>query len=168
MSKPKFELGWHLAIGAADGVGTVIGRTELVHAETSYLLRFKRLDGSASEAWWSESALRPAIVAVDYRDFMQMDFNSTNLEIADKQAKKVNPIDTEAIKEYLEKECAGLPSGWSIAICGETNGAWVELMRADSSLAPGNYEGLTIAEIVAHACKLYEHEPGESVTAGGA
>jgi len=59
MSKFNFDLGNRLAIVASEEAGTVIGRAEYVNAEPSYLLRYQRLDGSAVEAWWTESALTP-------------------------------------------------------------------------------------------------------------
>jgi hypothetical protein len=57
MSKFNYELGNRLAIVASAEVGTVIGRAEYSNAEPTYLLRYQRLDGSAVEAWWTESAL---------------------------------------------------------------------------------------------------------------
>ena len=59
MSKFNYELGNRLAIVASEEVGLVIGRAEYTNAEPCYLLRYQRLDGSAVETWWTESAFTP-------------------------------------------------------------------------------------------------------------
>lgn len=53
----KFELKQAVTISASGETGEVIGRAEYVHAEASYLVRYKCADGRAVESWWSESAL---------------------------------------------------------------------------------------------------------------
>ena len=56
----KFELNDKVIISTSGEQGQVIGRAEYVHAEPSYLVRYKAADGTAVEAWWTARALDPA------------------------------------------------------------------------------------------------------------
>lgn len=53
----KFELRAPVVIAASGERGEVIGRADYVTAMSSYLVRYRRADGNASECWWSEDAL---------------------------------------------------------------------------------------------------------------
>lgn len=53
----KYELNQQVTITTSGEQGEVIARTEYATSEPSYLLRYKRADGTAVESWWSESAL---------------------------------------------------------------------------------------------------------------
>lgn len=53
-----FELGQPARISASHEAGNIIARSEALHGENQYLLRYKANDGRAVEAWWAESALQ--------------------------------------------------------------------------------------------------------------
>lgn len=53
----KFEINDTVTITASNENGLVVGRAEYAHSESSYLIRYKRNDGTAVEAWWNESAI---------------------------------------------------------------------------------------------------------------
>lgn len=53
----KFKLAERVAIAASGETGEVIGRADYLHAEASYLVRYKAGDGRGVEAWWTEQAL---------------------------------------------------------------------------------------------------------------
>lgn len=59
MMNLKFNLNETLEIAESGEHGLVIGKAAYVHAESSYLLRYKSADGRAVEQWWTESALKP-------------------------------------------------------------------------------------------------------------
>jgi hypothetical protein len=53
----KFELGEEVTITASGESGLVIGSAFYLHAEPSFLIRYKCADGRAVESWWTEQAL---------------------------------------------------------------------------------------------------------------
>lgn len=53
----KFALGQQLQISASGEAGDVIARSESIHNENQYLLRYRAADGRAVQDWWGESAL---------------------------------------------------------------------------------------------------------------
>ena len=53
----KYELNHGVTITVSGEQVEIIGRAEYVHAEPSYLVRYKASDGRAVETWWTESAL---------------------------------------------------------------------------------------------------------------
>lgn len=53
----KFSLHDTVTIVTSGESGSVVARAEYIAAEPSYLVRYKRADGVATEAWWPESAL---------------------------------------------------------------------------------------------------------------
>lgn len=55
-----FGLGQRVKLALTEEEGTVLGRAEYQHAETSYLIRYKCADGRQVEQWWGESALTEA------------------------------------------------------------------------------------------------------------
>lgn len=57
MNPFKFELNQPVAIAQSGEQGKVIARAEYVEAPPSYLIRYRRADGCASEVWWSETVL---------------------------------------------------------------------------------------------------------------
>lgn len=57
MGSFKHELGHTVTIAASGESGEVIGRAEYKTSEPSYLVRYKAMDGRATEQWWPESAL---------------------------------------------------------------------------------------------------------------
>lgn len=67
MSNDVAKIGFHLketvAIAVSGERGEVIARAEYVGQETKYLVRYKRADGVATEAWWASSALTTALGA---------------------------------------------------------------------------------------------------------
>ena len=56
----RFSIGERVSIVASGETGKVVGRAEFATAEPSYLIRYARADGVATEAWWPESALEQA------------------------------------------------------------------------------------------------------------
>lgn len=56
----KYELKQVVVIEVSGDSATVIARAEYTFGEPQYLLRYVKKDGSATEAWWGESALRGA------------------------------------------------------------------------------------------------------------
>jgi hypothetical protein len=56
----KFGLRQVVVLNDSEEHGTVIARSESIHADPQYMLRYKCADGRAVEAWWSEEALRAA------------------------------------------------------------------------------------------------------------
>lgn len=57
MAEFKFNLGQEVVIQVSGERGQVIGRAEYLNSENQYWVRYKRADGTATEAWWHESAL---------------------------------------------------------------------------------------------------------------
>lgn len=53
----RIELNAKVLIVVSGEQGTVIGRVEYEEGEPGYLLRYKRADGCAADAWWPESAI---------------------------------------------------------------------------------------------------------------
>jgi hypothetical protein len=54
----EFEIGSVVVITASGVTGTVVGRTEYVASENSYLVRYGPAERDPSEAWCSESSIR--------------------------------------------------------------------------------------------------------------
>ena len=52
-----FKLGDLVSIIESQESGQVIGRAEFTNSSNSYLVRYRKVDGSAVENWWNEDAL---------------------------------------------------------------------------------------------------------------
>lgn len=57
MNKFIFELGQTVELASGEA-GEIIARGEYLHAENTYRLRYKAVDGRMVESWWDESALQ--------------------------------------------------------------------------------------------------------------
>lgn len=58
MQQFRFDLQQQVTIACSGESGTVIGRAEYSTTPLiSYLVRYRRADGSAVEQWWTEDAL---------------------------------------------------------------------------------------------------------------
>jgi hypothetical protein len=53
----KFELGDHVEMDFSDEQGAVIARSESLHNENQYLVRYKAADGCQRESWIGESGI---------------------------------------------------------------------------------------------------------------
>lgn len=60
--EPKFvfELNQPVRITVSSELGVVIARAEYAHSDNCYLLRYRSVQGAATESWWTESALTAA------------------------------------------------------------------------------------------------------------
>lgn len=52
----KFELGNQVELMSGES-GQVVGRSEFISCESSYLVRYVAANGCMTESWWSESAI---------------------------------------------------------------------------------------------------------------
>lgn len=57
MTMYKFRLNEIVKIDVSGEEGAVIARAEYEYANPSYLIRYKRADGVATESWWTEESL---------------------------------------------------------------------------------------------------------------
>lgn len=55
-----FLLGDRVKVGNGLERGEVVARAEYLTSEPQYLVRYVAGDGRCVEAWWTESALKPA------------------------------------------------------------------------------------------------------------
>ena len=53
----KFNIGQQVQINVSEEKGVVIGRAEYAESEPNYWIRYKTIDGRATEQWWAEKAL---------------------------------------------------------------------------------------------------------------
>lgn len=56
----EFNVGAKVEIKASGETGTVEGRAEYSNSANTYYVRYKSADGRATEAWWTEDALKSA------------------------------------------------------------------------------------------------------------
>ena len=59
MTKFKFSLEDKVKLTHSDEHGDVIGRSEYINSEPTYLIRYVAGDGRQIESWWAEDALMP-------------------------------------------------------------------------------------------------------------
>jgi hypothetical protein len=60
MHEWMFDLDAAVVVSCSGEAGDVIARSQHLHTEDQYLVRYRANDGRAVEAWWGQSALEPA------------------------------------------------------------------------------------------------------------
>lgn len=53
-----FAIAQQVTIAASNESGVVVGRAEYTNSSPSYYVRYAAKDGRATEAWWTEDALK--------------------------------------------------------------------------------------------------------------